>query len=104
MPFAIWAVVFLRVPLPQAMSANSGKKYRFCSYLSPAPAQTDPLRHGLAQQSPGILDIVIARVAVIGVSMIAVLSGSGAVNAAWDTYEAFTQPSMFVPFLLSRPN
>lgn len=59
-PFVLWLILFLRVPLPPATAGNS------------------PL-----------LDGALSRTALLGVVLIALLSGSGATSAAWDTYEAF---------------
>lgn len=60
-PFVVWIVLFLRVPLPPA---TVGEEFRF-------------------------LNGALSRTALLGVVLIALLSGSGATSAAWDTYEAF---------------
>lgn len=60
-PFAPWLVLFFKVPLPTALlDARSGA---------------------------GIFDGLMARTAVIGVTFIAVLSGSAALQAAWEAGE-----------------
>lgn len=64
--FVVWLILFLKVPLPSALASNTT-----------------------------LLDAALARTALIGVVLIAILSGSGATSAAWDTYEAF--------FAKSRP-
>lgn len=61
LPFLAWLALFLRVPLPSAMAA----------------------------QTTHYLDAALARTAVLGVSLIALLSGSAAASAAGDTWEAF---------------
>ncbi|CAO1632684.1 unnamed protein product [Sympodiomycopsis kandeliae] len=58
-PFIAWLVIFLKVPLPAALMT----------------VQTTLLESGLA------------RTAVVGVTLIALLSGSGAMGAAVDSYE-----------------
>ncbi|CBQ72450.1 conserved hypothetical protein [Sporisorium reilianum SRZ2] len=60
-PFLPWLVLFFKVPLPAALlDKHSGA---------------------------GILDGLMARTAVIGVTFIAVLSGSAALQAAWEAGE-----------------
>ncbi|CAO1635962.1 unnamed protein product [Parajaminaea phylloscopi] len=60
-PFAVWLLVFVKVPLPSTLS-----------------------------KSAGLLDSALTRAAVIGVALIAVLSGSGAMGAAMDSYAAWS--------------
>jgi hypothetical protein len=57
--FILWSVLFLKVPLPSALASKTT-----------------------------LLDAALARTALIGVVLIALLSGSGATSSAWDTYEA----------------
>lgn len=64
--FILWSVLFLKVPLPAALASKTT-----------------------------FLDAALARTALVGVVLIAILSGSGATSAAWDTYETF--------FAKSRP-
>lgn len=58
--FLIWSVLFIKVPLPNALASTSG-----------------------------LLDAALARTALLGVVLIGLLSGSAAASAAFDTYEAF---------------
>lgn len=62
-PFVLWLVLFVKVPLPERFSTSS------------------------------ILESALARTAVVGVTLIALLSGSGAIGAAMDSYEAWTASS-----------
>jgi hypothetical protein len=59
--FLLWCFLFVKVPLPSA----------------------------LATTSTGWLDAALARTALLGVVLIAMLSGSAAASAAYDTYETF---------------
>lgn len=58
--FLGWFALFVSVPLPSVL-ATSG----------------------------GYLDASLARTALLGVVLIALLSGSAAASSSWDTYEAF---------------
>jgi hypothetical protein len=60
LPFLAWLALFLRVPLPSAMASVSS-----------------------------LLDAALARTAVLGVTLIALLSGSAAAASAVDTWDAF---------------
>ncbi|SPO26044.1 uncharacterized protein UTRI_02318 [Ustilago trichophora] len=63
LPFIPWLVLFFKVPLPAALlNKRSGA---------------------------GIFDGLMARTAVIGVTFIAILSGSAALQAAWEAVEHF---------------
>ncbi|TKY86497.1 hypothetical protein EX895_004646 [Sporisorium graminicola] len=62
-PFVPWLVLFFKVPLPAALLDKSS--------------------------GAGISDGLMARTAVIGVTFIAVLSGSAALQAAWEAVEHF---------------
>ncbi|CEH11730.1 Predicted G-protein coupled receptor [Ceraceosorus bombacis] len=62
LPFLGWILLFLRVPLPSALSGSS---------------------------SAGLLDAALARTAVLGVSLIALLSGSAAASSAMDSWDAW---------------
>ncbi|GAC94982.1 G protein-coupled receptor [Pseudozyma hubeiensis SY62] len=63
LPFVPWLVLFFKVPLPSALLDK--------------------------RSGAGILDGLMARTAVIGVSFIAILSGSAALQAAWEAVEHF---------------
>ncbi len=63
LPFAPWLVLFFKVPLPAALLDK--------------------------RSGAGIFDGLMARTAVIGVTFIAVLSGSAALQAAWEAVEHF---------------
>lgn len=60
-PFFLWIIAFIKVPLPATIASS--------------PTTT-------------LLESALARTAVVGVTLIAVLSGSGAMGAAVDSYEA----------------
>ena len=62
-PFIPWLVLFFKVPLPAALLDK--------------------------RSGTGIFDGLMARTAVIGVTFIAVLSGSAALQAAWEAVEHF---------------
>ena len=62
-PFGPWLVLFFKVPLPAALLDK--------------------------RSGAGIFDGLMARTAVIGVTFIAVLSGSAALQAAWEAVEYF---------------
>lgn len=62
-PFIPWLVLFLKVPLPAALLDR--------------------------RSGAGIFDGLMARTAVIGVTFIAILSGSAALQAAWEAFEYF---------------
>ncbi|EST07020.1 Golgi pH regulator, conserved domain protein [Kalmanozyma brasiliensis GHG001] len=70
-PFLPWLVLFFKVPLPAALSD--------------------------ARSGAGIFDGLMARTAVIGVTFIAVLSGSAALQAAWEAFEQFKGKSQRSP-------
>ncbi|PWY99865.1 hypothetical protein BCV70DRAFT_200779 [Testicularia cyperi] len=63
LPFLPWLVLFFKVPLPAALLEK--------------------------HSNAGILDGLLARTAVIGVTFIAILSGSAALQAAWEAAEQF---------------
>lgn len=67
-PFVLWMLLFLKVPLPAALASSQG---------SPTSSTSSTL-----------LDSALARTAVVGVTLIALLSGSGAMGAAMDSYQA----------------
>lgn len=69
LPFLPWLVLFFKVPLPTAL--QNGKS--------------------------GLLEGLLARTAVIGVTFIAVLSGSAALQAAWEAAERFTGKHQRIP-------
>lgn len=58
--FVIWSIIFVNVPLPAALAHTTG-----------------------------LLDAALARMALLGVILIGILSGSAAASSAYDTYEAF---------------
>ncbi|PWN25633.1 hypothetical protein BDZ90DRAFT_262279 [Jaminaea rosea] len=61
-PFAAWLLLFLKVPLPSAL---------------------------LTDTTASLLESALARTAVLGVSLIAILSGSGAMGATMDSLDSF---------------
>ncbi|EPQ29453.1 uncharacterized protein PFL1_03208 [Pseudozyma flocculosa PF-1] len=71
LPFIPWLVLFFSVPLPSALSSP--------------------------QKRSGILDSLVARTAVIGVTLIAVLSGSAAMAATWEAVEQWRGKSIRPP-------
>lgn len=107
LPFVLWIVVFLKVPLPSAVSGlptQSANEADLTPSLGdahvPDSAQAivanksmnseSAIQGNLAERNFGyLLQGALTREAVIGVTLIALLSGSGAMSAAWDSWESW---------------
>ena len=67
LPYTIWLIVFLKVPLPASASAAIAERS--------------------GEFFMAVLSSALLRIAVIGITLLALLSGSAAMSAAWDAYD-----------------
>lgn len=106
LPFLVWIFIFLKVPLPSAIVNPSVKPQdghpldldvvgeggglahipdSATEIIKPVPVDSQSVEGGFGFLLSGAL----TREAVVGVTLIALLSGSGAMSAAFDTWESF---------------
>ncbi len=71
-PYMLWLLLFLKVPLPSSITTGQANEY-------------------IGEATSGIFGAIISsallRTSVIGITLLALLSGSGAMAAAWDAYD-----------------